>query len=284
MTERVTKQGIRNFILICILAMLAGTFVPVKVSAATTYSRTMNSYIVKGKKGRIVLAYNPSQTGVPVYARTSPKSQQYGVLGFGDAVVVNTKKLKMNKKYAWLPVYMDNLKDAKGRKATAYVRMGQLKLLSLNAKKYSNNRIIDKAIKTGMKYLGTPFILGGLSMTDGIDCSGFVGKCFQMAGRNLANWYHTITLEGVSRQIFWHNTNTPLTKEELNKMKVGDLLFYLDKDTTGAIGHVGIYIGKGMMLNASGHYGYVYPTGGVCIKRVQYGQRYMVLCKRIIGF
>ena len=284
MTERVTKRGIRNFILICILAMLAGTFVPVKVSAATTYSRTMNSYIVKGKKGRIVLAYNPSQTGVPVYARTSPKSQQYGVLGFGDAVVVNTKKLKMNKKYAWLPVYMDNLKDAKGRKATAYVRMGQLKLLSLNAKKYSNNRIIDKAIKTGMKYLGTPFILGGLSMTDGIDCSGFVGKCFQMAGRNLANWYHTITLEGVSRQIFWHNTNTPLTKEELNKMKVGDLLFYLDKDTSGAIGHVGIYIGKGMMLNASGHYGYVYPTGGVCIKRVQYGQRYMVLCKRIIGF
>ena len=284
MTERVTKRGIRNFILICILAMLAGTFVPVKVSAATTYSRTMNSYIVKGKKGRIVLAYNPSQTGVPVYARTSPKSQQYGVLGFGDALVVNTKKLKMNKKYAWLPVYMDNLKDAKGRKATAYVRMGQLKLLSLNAKKYSNNRIIDKAIKTGMKYLGTPFILGGLSMTDGIDCSGFVGKCFQMAGRNLANWYHTITLEGVSRQIFWHNTNTPLTKEELNKMKVGDLLFYLDKDTSGAIGHVGIYIGKGMMLNASGHYGYVYPTGGVCIKRVQYGQRYMVLCKRIIGF
>ena len=264
--------------------MLAGTFVPVKVSAATTYSRTMNSYIVKGKKGRIVLAYNPSQTGVPVYARTSPKSQQYGVLGFGDAVVVNTKKLKMNKKYAWLPVYMDNLKDAKGRKATAYVQMGRLKILSLNAKKYSSNRIIDKAIKTGMKYLGTPFILGGLSMTDGIDCSGFVGKCFQMAGRNLANWYHTITLEGVSRQIFWHNTNTPLTKEELNKMKVGDLLFYLDKDTTGAIGHVGIYIGKGMMLNASGHYGYVYPTGGVCIKRVQYGQRYMVLCKRIIGF
>ena len=90
--------------------------------------------------------------------------------------------------------------------------------------------------------------------------------------------------KGVSRQIFWHNTNTPLTKEELNKMKVGDLLFYLDKDTSGAIGHVGIYIGKGMMLNASGHYGYVYPTGGVCIKRVQYGQRYMVLCKRIIGF
>ena len=121
-------------------------------------------------------------------------------------------------------------------------------------------------------------------MTDGIDCSGFVGKCFQMVGRNLASWYHTITQEGVSRQIFWHNTNTPLTKEELNKMKVGDLLFYLDKDTSGAIGHVGIYIGKGMMLNASGHYGYVYPTGGVCIKRVQYGHRYMVLCKRIIGF
>ena len=284
MTERVTKRGIRDFILICILAMLVGTFVPVGVSAATTYSRTLNSCIVKAKKGRIVLAYNPSQTGVPVYARTSPKSQQYGVLGFGDAVVVNTKKLKMNKKYAWLPVYMDNLKDAKGRKATAYVQMGRLKILSLNAKKYSSNRIIDKAIKTGMKYLGTPFILGGLSMTDGIDCSGFVGKCFQMAGRNLANWYHTITLEGVSRQIFWHNTNTPLTKEELNKMKVGDLLFYLDKDTTGAIGHVGIYIGKRMMLNASGHYGYVYPTGGVCIKRVQYGQRYMVLCKRIIGF
>ena len=70
MTERVTKRGIRNFILICILAMLTGIFVPVKVSAATTYSRTLNSCIVKAKKGRIILAYNPSQTGVPVYART----------------------------------------------------------------------------------------------------------------------------------------------------------------------------------------------------------------------
>ena len=235
MTERMTKRGIRDFLLVCILVMLVGIFVPAKVSAATNYSRTMNSYIVKGKNGRIVLAYNASQIGVPVHARTSPKSQQYGVLGFGDAVVVNTNKLKMNKKYAWLPVYMDNLKDSKGKKVTAYVRMGQLKMLSLNAKKYSSNRIIDKAIKTGMKYLGTPFVLGGLSMTDGIDCSGFVGKCFQMAGRNLASWYHTITLEGVSRQIFWHNTNTPLTTAELNKMKVGDLLFYLDKGHGGEI-------------------------------------------------
>lgn len=284
MTKKITKSGIRKLLLACVLVMLVGIFVPTKVSAAKLYSRTMNSYIVKGRNGRVVLAYNPSQTGVPVYARTSPKSQQYGVLGFGDTVVVNTNKLKMNKRYAWLPVYMDNLKDARGRKVTAYVRMGQLRLVSLNAKRYSSNRIIDKAIKTGMQYLGTPFVLGGLSMTAGIDCSGFVGKCFQMAGRNLASWYHTITLEQVSRQVFWHNTNTPLTTAELNKMKAGDLLFYLENDTSGAIGHVGLYIGKGLMINASGHYGHVYPTGGVCIKRVQYGQRYMVLCKRIIGF
>ena len=51
MTERVTKRGIRNFILICILAMLVGTFVPVGVSAATTYSRTLKFLYRKGKEG-----------------------------------------------------------------------------------------------------------------------------------------------------------------------------------------------------------------------------------------
>lgn len=266
-----------------LLLLLFGLLLPQTASAKTT-SRTLNGYIQKAKSGRIIIAYNPNQTGVSVYAKASRKSTRYGVLGFGDAVVVNASKLKYNKKYSWLPVYQYGTKNAKGQTVTGYIQLSGVKMVTLNTKKYSSNRTIHNAIKTGMKYLGTTFVLGGSSFTSGIDCSNFVGKCFAAAGKKLVSWNHTSTLENVSRQIFWHKTNTPLTQKELNKMKPGDLLFYLKNDTSGPIDHVAIYIGKGLMINASGHYGENYPSGGICIKRVQYGKRYMVLCKRINGF
>lgn len=267
-------------ILLCLCVCL---LVPTTVSAKKTQKRILNQYITKNKNYTI-LAYNTTHSNVYVYAKADNRSKCYGSLGYGDTVIVNTSKLVKNKKYAWLPIYLNNRKNKSGKPLTAWVVIRNMQLEKMYTKKYSNNKTIDKAIKTGMQYLGTPFKLGGSSLSREIDCSNFVVQCFRRAGKNLCSWAHTDNLQAVSREIFFYRKNKPLTKKQLNYLKAGDLLFYYEEDTKGPIGHVGIYIGKGFMINSSGHYGEAYPRGGITIKRVQYGKRYMVRCMRIYGY
>lgn len=266
-------------ILLCLCFCM---LMPMAVSAKT-YKAVLNNYIKKSKKYTVV-AYNPVQNRpVYIYAKPNIKSRCYGSLGYGDTVLVNTSKLKKNKEYAWLPVYLNNRKTKKGP-ATAYIVLKNVKLDYINKKRFSKNNTINKAIKTGMAYLGTPFQLGASSLSGRIDCANFVVQCFRRAGRNLCSWAHTNNLQAVSREIFWHRKNKLLTKKQLGRLKAGDLLFYFEEDTHGPIDHVGIYIGNGFMINSSGHYGETYPRGGITVKRVQYGDRYMVRCMRIYGY
>lgn len=266
--------GVLLFLCVCML-LPAGAL-------AKTHKRVLNGYIGKSKK-YTVLAYNKSKKRVYIYAKANTRSKCYGSLGYGDAVIVNTSRLKKNKKYAWLPIYLNNRKSKKGP-ATAYVTIKNMQLELLNTKTFSKNKTIDRAIKTGMSYLGTPFELGSSSLSGRIDCANFVVQCFRRAGRNLCSWAHTDNLQQVSREIFWHRRNKLLSAKQLRYLKPGDLLFYFGEDTHGPIDHVAIYIGKGFMINASGHYGKTYPMGGITIKRVQYGRRYMVRCMRIYGY
>lgn len=266
--------GILLFLCLCMMFPAA--------ASAKTCKKVLNQYIGKGKK-YTVLAYNDTHQRVYIYAKANTKSKCYGSLGYGDAVIVNTSKLKKNKEYAWLPVYLNNRRTKKGP-VTAYVVIKRMKLDIINSNTFSKNRTINKAIRTGMAYLGTPFSLGSSSLSSQIDCANFVVQCFRRAGKNLCSWAHTDNLQRVCREIFWHRKNSLLSKKQLGYMKVGDLLFYFGEDDHGPIDHVAIYIGKGYMINSSGHYGTSYPMGGITIKRVQYGNRYMVRCMRIYGY
>lgn len=275
MKKRTIFGGILLFLCFCMLLPMS--------ASAKTYKAVLNSYIKKSKK-QTVVAYNAVQNRpVYIYEKADIRSKCLGSLGYGDTVIVNTSKLKKNKEYAWLPVYLHNRKTKKGPK-TAYLVLKNVKLDYINKKQFSKNRTIDKAIKTGMAYLGTPFQLGAGSLSGRIDCANFVVQCFRRAGRNLCSWAHTNQLQAVSREIFWHRKNKLLTKKQMGYLKPGDLLFYFEEDTHGPIDHVAIYIGNGFMINSSGHYGETYPRGGITIKRVQYGDRYMVRCMRIYGY
>jgi peptidoglycan DL-endopeptidase CwlO len=88
-------------------------------------------------------------------------------------------------------------------------------------------------ITTAMKYLGVPYVWGGTSPR-GFDCSGLVQYVFAKVGVYLPH----------SSQMMYHYGHH-VSRSEL---KPGDLVFFYNP-----IHHVGLYIGNGNMINASGN-------------------------------
>jgi peptidoglycan DL-endopeptidase CwlO len=89
-------------------------------------------------------------------------------------------------------------------------------------------------ISTAMKYLGVPYVWGA-SSPSGFDCSGLVKYCFAKVGFSLP---HSSAMQ--------YNYGTHVSKSQL---KPGDLVFFYNP-----IHHVGIYIGNGNMINATGNH------------------------------
>jgi peptidoglycan DL-endopeptidase CwlO len=81
-------------------------------------------------------------------------------------------------------------------------------------------------------FTGVPYRWGGKDRASGLDCSGFVYNVFKQAG--LTSTYRT------SRQL--ESWATPVSRAEA---RAGDLVF--------GPGHVGIYLGNGMMIDSAKH-------------------------------
>lgn len=95
-----------------------------------------------------------------------------------------------------------------------------------------SNKIVDKA----SNYLGTKYTYGGKDASTGLDCSGLVYKALNDAGVNVP----ALTAEGykqMAKSISQANA------------KPGDLVFF---GANGISDHVGIYMGNGQMINATG--------------------------------
>ena len=85
------------------------------------------------------------------------------------------------------------------------------------------------------QYLGVPYQWGGTSPTTGFDCSGFVQHVFADLG---------VSLPRTSQEQATVGTAVP----SLATAQPGDLLFF-EPGASGP-GHVGIYLGGGMMIDA----------------------------------
>lgn len=125
---------------------------------------------------------------------------------------------------------------------------------SLNSKpesssdlKQSNINRANKIIKTGEKYLGTPYKFGSSSNTTRtFDCSSFVQRVYAENG---------IKLPRNSRQQSKVGTTVP--KSQLQK---GDLIFFKTKKSNGRVAHVGIYAGNNKILHTWGPGGVKYES------------------------
>lgn len=95
---------------------------------------------------------------------------------------------------------------------------------------------------SALQYLGTKYVWGGNSLTNGIDCSGFVKKLFGKIGIDLPRTAAEQSLVG-----------EPIYRYE--DLQTGDRLYFWEAKKN-KIGHTGIYIGNGQFVHSSmNHHG-----------------------------
>ncbi len=109
-------------------------------------------------------------------------------------------------------------------------------------------------INYAMQFLGNPYVLGGNSLTNGTDCSGFTKLVFAQFGYELPR---------IAGEYLWAGTQVPL-----DRIKPGDILCYM---YGGVIGHVAIYIGNGQIIHAST------PSTGIVIGNAYYTTPYAAI-------
>lgn len=133
----------------------------------------------------------------------------------------------------------------------------------LSGGEFAHASLGDDIIKTGHKYLGTPYKYGSaFGNTRTFDCSSFTSYVFAQNG---------ITIPRTS--VGQASTGVAVSKANLQK---GDLVFY-DTDFDGRVNHAGIYAGNGKMLNAQSN-GVAYTDA---FSRYYWGARY-VTGRRVI--
>lgn len=109
------------------------------------------------------------------------------------------------------------------------------------------------------QFLGNPYKWGGNSMTNGVDCSGFVKNIYANFGiymQNRVSRYQATEGKSVS----------------LNNLLPGDLVFYA---SGGTVTHVAMYIGNGQIIHASS------PRDGIMISNMYY--QYPYCARRLIN-
>ena len=128
------------------------------------------------------------------------------------------------------------------------------------------NSIRTALITYAQKFLGTRYVWGGTSLTNGVDCSGFVYAVYRDFGYKLFRSSREMVKSG--------------TKVSRGELIPGDLVFF---DTTNAsnqgyISHVGIYIGGGQIIHSSSSSRTPYVTIS-SLSEKYYDTRYVTACR-----
>lgn len=90
-------------------------------------------------------------------------------------------------------------------------------------------------VSYALQFVGNRYVWGGTSLTNGVDCSGFTMRIYERYGIYLPHSSRAQPSYG--------------TRISSSEAKPGDLFFY---GSGKSINHVGIYIGNGQIVHASG--------------------------------
>lgn len=119
------------------------------------------------------------------------------------------------------------------------------------------------------RWVGTPYVWGGNSLSSGIDCSGLVQQVYKHFGVNVSRTTYTQIGEGKG--------------VGMDELQAGDMVFFDTNPSQKGPDHVGIYLGGGKMIHAprpgksveivdmtSGYYQGIF-MGGRRVKGIQGG-------------
>ncbi len=123
---------------------------------------------------------------------------------------------------------------------------------------------VDEMISAAVAKIGKPYV-SGAEGPNSFDCSGFVYWCLKQAGSVRGRF----NAAGYAKVDDWEKIDS------ISKLKKGDLMFFWD-ESKGKIGHVSIYIGGGMMIDASFSNGKVVKrpaTSSWCRREFRLGRR-----------
>ncbi|MGB4659767.1 MAG: SH3 domain-containing protein [Mobilitalea sp.] len=123
--------------------------------------------------------------------------------------------------------------------------------------KTNNSGLGNQIAEYAVKFVGNPYVYGGISLTNGADCSGFVMSVYENFG---------ITLPRTSGEQGQKGSRV----NGIENAVAGDIVWYS--------GHIGIYIGGGKLVHASNSK--PYPQGGIKISDVNY--RPILSIRRIV--
>ncbi len=119
-----------------------------------------------------------------------------------------------------------------------------------------------QAVEMAKSYVGYPYVWAGASPSVGFDCSGLVYYIYRTLGYNIHRAGDGQASDGIA------------VKE--SEMQPGDIIIFSNK-FTGAIQHVGIYIGDGLMVHAQS------SRTGVVISKYDYDyNKYIYSIRRIV--
>lgn len=110
----------------------------------------------------------------------------------------------------------------------------------------SGSELGKQIARYACQFIGNRYVYGGTSLTNGTDCSGFTGSVYAHFGYQLHRIADDQRRDG--REVSY------------SEVQPGDILCYG--------GHVGIYIGGGLMVHASNSQ--PYPRGGIKVTNAQY--------------
>ena len=187
--------------------------------------------------------------GLKLRAQASTESEVKGLVAYGEELEV------LAEQDGWVKV---SYGEEVAYVSADYVSVGKKLKTALNMTEFLYGEGVSdvrvELCEYAKQFIGNPYVWGGVSLTKGADCSGFVLSVYKKYGISLP---HSSRAQA--------NCGTTISMSEA---KPGDLIFYAKG---GRINHVAIYIGGGQVCHASS------PKTGIKVSGAYYRTPYKVV-------